>query len=190
MAMLRRCLLPAAFSMLAIITVACGSSSTPKPTPGSVGETMEAEAEPSPFPVVESEVAEAEPSPTPVAEAEEIEAEQGSGLVTDSEEADALRELAFGYWEAFNAYDADAALAYLEADYRQQRDETVRSEIGRMKPFRVRLGLSEESPPSVVSRDEREMYLTMKEPLGERRIRMAFRKVEGEWKITFVEEVK
>ena len=32
--------------------------------------------------------------------------------------------------------------------------------------------------------------MTMKEPLGERRIRMAFRKVEGEWKITFVEEVK
>ena len=173
--MLRRCLLPAAFSMLAIITVACGGSSTPTPTT---------------VPVVESNEAEAEPSPSPVAESEVAEAEQGSGLVTDSEEADALRRVAFGYWEAFNAYDADGALAYLEADYRQQRDGTVRSEIGRMKPFRVKLGLSEESPPSVVSRDEREMYLTMKEPLGERRIRMAFRKVDEEWKITFAEEAK
>ena len=188
--MLRRCLLPAAFSMLAIITVACGGSSTPTPTTVPVVESEEAEAEPSPSPVVESEVAEAEPSPTPVAGSEEAEAEQGSGPVTDSEEADALRKVAFGYWEAFNAYDADAALAYLEADYRQQRDGTVRSEIGRMKPFRVKLGLTEESPPSVVSRDEREMYLTMKEPLGERRIRMAFRKVDEEWKITFTEEVK
>ena len=30
----------------------------------------------------------------------------------------------------------------------------------------------------------------MKEPLGTRRIRMAFRDVAGEWKITFAEEAK
>ena len=40
----------------------------------------------------------------------------------------------------------------------------------------------------VVGNDEWEMYLTMKEPLGTRRIRMGFRKVAGEWKITFAEE--
>ena len=41
-----------------------------------------------------------------------------------------------------------------------------------------------------MSNDEREMYLTMKEPLGKRRIRMAFREVKGEWKIIFAEESK
>ena len=47
------------------------------------------------------------------------------GPLGDSQEADALRQLAFAYWEAFNAYDADRALGYLEEDYRQQRDGTV-----------------------------------------------------------------
>ena len=36
------------------------------------------------------------------------------GPLGDSQEADALRQLAFAYWEAFNAYDADRALGYLE----------------------------------------------------------------------------
>ena len=35
------------------------------------------------------------------------------GPLGDSQEADALRQLAFAYWEAFNAYDADRALGYL-----------------------------------------------------------------------------
>ena len=43
------------------------------------------------------------------------------GPVADPEEAALIRELAFGYWEAFNAYDANRALAYLEDEYRQQR---------------------------------------------------------------------
>jgi hypothetical protein len=110
------------------------------------------------------------------------------GPLGDSQEADALRQLAFAYWEAFNAYDADGALGYLEEDYRQQRDGTVRGEIERIKRFRVKLGLSEETSPWIVGHDEREMYLTMKEPLGKRRIRMAFREVAGEWRIIFAEE--
>ena len=36
------------------------------------------------------------------------------GPTGDTQEADALRQLAFAYWEAFNAYDADRALGYLE----------------------------------------------------------------------------
>ncbi len=112
------------------------------------------------------------------------------GPVADPQEADALRQLAFAYWEAFNAYDADRALGYLEEDYRQQRDEEVRGEIQRIKRFRVKLGLSEETAPWVVSHDEREMYLTMKEPLGKRRIRMTFREVAEEWRIIFAEEAK
>ena len=57
----------------------------------------------------------ATPSPQPVDEAQEL---------------DKLRSLAFAYWEAFNAYDADRVLGYLEESYRQQRDETIREEIG------------------------------------------------------------
>ncbi len=112
------------------------------------------------------------------------------GPVADAEEAAHIRELAFGYWEAFNAYEADRALAYLEDEYRQQREEQVRTEIGRIDLFNVQLGVSEEAPPWTIDGGRREMYLTMKEPLGTRRIRMEFRDVDGEWKITFARQVE
>ena len=112
------------------------------------------------------------------------------GPVVDPEEAQVLRELAFGYWEAFNAYEPDRVLAYLEDEYRQQREEQIRTDIGRIDLFNVQLGVSEEAPPWIIDHNHREMYLTMKEPLGTRRIRMEFRDVAGEWKITSAEEVK
>ena len=112
------------------------------------------------------------------------------GPVADPEEARTLRELAFGYWEAFNAYDADRTLAYLEDGYRQQREERVRTEIGRINLFNVRLEVSEEAPPWIIEGGGREMYLTMKEPLGTRRIRMEFRDIDGEWKIAFAQQVE
>ena len=110
------------------------------------------------------------------------------GPVADPAEAAHLRDLAFGYWEAFNAYDPDRVLAYLEDEYRQQREEQLRTEIGRIDLFNVQLGLSEEAPPWIIDGGGREMYLTLKEPLGTRRIRMEFQAVEGEWKITFAQE--
>ena len=74
------------------------------------------------------------PAPTP-----------SPGPVDDADEANALRQLAFAYWEAFNAYDADKALGYLEEDYRRQRNEEVRGEIAQISLFRVKLGVSEET---------------------------------------------
>ena len=110
------------------------------------------------------------------------------GPVEDTEEAEALRQLAYAYWDAFNSYDAVRALGYLEEDYRQQRDEAVREEIAMIQLFGVRLGVTEHTPPHVISDDEREMHMNMKEPLGTRRVRMAFRELDGEWKIIFAEE--
>ena len=78
-----------------------------------------------------------ESSPTPTLTA---------GPLDDSREADALRQLAFAYWDAFNSYDAERALGYLEEDYRQQRDETIRAEIARIKLFGVKLGVSRRVP--------------------------------------------
>ena len=111
-----------------------------------------------------------------------------TGPVTDSREAEALRQLAFAYWEAFNAYDPEKTLGYMEESYRQQQQEEVRSEIELIELFGVKLEVSENTPPHAVSEDEREMFLNLKEPLGTRLIRMAFRNVEGEWKIIHAEE--
>ena len=191
--MLRLWVALGAFVTLAATGVACGSSTlptptaAPEPTPTDVPQaapTEKPQATPTEKPQVTStEIPQATPTERPqVAPTEEPQ--------VDPQEADALRKLAFAYWEAFNAYDADRALGYLEEDYRQQQDSAVRDDIGMIKLFSVKLGVSEETPPQVVGNDEWEMYLTMKEPLGTRRIRMGFRKVAGEWKITFAEEAK
>ena len=191
--MLRLWVALGAFATLAATGVACGNSTPPTPT-----------AAPEPTPTERPQAAPTEkPQATPTGKPQVTATEKPQVTSTerpqvapteepqvDPQEADALRKLAFAYWEAFNAYDADRALGYLEEDYRQQQDSAVRDDIGMIKLFSVKLGVSEETPPQVVGNDEWEMYLTMKEPLGTRRIRMAFQKVEGEWKITFAEEAQ
>ena len=173
--MLRRWIAPCVLAAVALVGVACGSSTPAEPTPAPVEDPK-----PTTIPVADLE-------PTPVLAADP---EPTSVPAEEAEEADALRQMAFDYWEAFNAYDADRVLEFLKEGYGQEREEKIRGDIGRLKLFSVQLGVTEESPPSIVDEDEWEMYLTMKEPLGTRRIRMAFREVGGEWKITFSEEVE
>jgi hypothetical protein len=111
-------------------------------------------------------------------------------LAAASDEPDTLRKLAFAYWEAFNAYDVERVLSYLETAYRAEREAQIRTDIGRIKTFGVKLGMSEATPPQTLGDGQWEMYLNMKEPLGTRRIRMAFRQVDGAWKLTYSQEVK
>lgn len=96
--------------------------------------------------------------------------------------------MANSYWEAFNAYDADLTLSYLEESYRAARDESVRSEIRSLGAFGVQLGVQELSPPALSDDGTAEMYMELKEPLGTRGIRMAFARIDGQWVITFAEE--
>ena len=183
--MLGRWTAPCVLSVVAVVGVACGGSTPPESTPVPAEDMT-----PTPIPVDDPEptstpMAIPEPTPTPADDPSPTptpEAEAG--------EAETFRRMTFEYWEAFNAYDADRVLEFLEEAYGQEREEKIRSDIGRLKLFSVQLGVTEESPPSMVDEDEWEMYLTMKEPLGTRRIRMAFRQVDGEWKVVFSEEVK
>lgn len=100
-----------------------------------------------------------------------------------------LRELAFAYWEAFNAYDPDRVLSYLEEGYRASREDPIRSEIRQIDAFGVQLGVTEASPPVMLSDDTAEMFLELKNPLGVKRIRMAFELIDGAWMITYAQEV-
>ena len=107
-----------------------------------------------------------------------------------NEDAAAVRDLAFAYWEAYNAYDADTAVSYLDEAYRPQVEETIRTEIGRIEAFGVQLGVTEQSAPELTSPDEAEVYLTMKEPIGTRTILMKFARGDGGWIIVYAEEVE
>jgi hypothetical protein len=107
------------------------------------------------------------------------------------QEAQALRDLAFAYWAAFDAYDVQGTLAYLEPSYRAARAKVVQGDIGRIKLFGVKLGLSEKTPPVLVGPGQAQMYMNLKEPTGTRTILMKFAQTgSGDpWLITFAEEV-
>ena len=108
----------------------------------------------------------------------------------DPETLGALKSLAFEYWIAFNEHDVDKVLSYLEESYRAEREQEVTDEIAQLELFRVTLGVTERSPPVLLGPTEGEMMLNLREPLGVRKVRMAFRMIDGEWKITFAEEVE
>ena len=211
--MLRRWAIPGVFVILAVIGVACGSSpattqdtgsqsepeqadpiATPIPSATTQPKQVEPTATPKPSPQPEPQEAEPTATPEPSPESEPQTADPTTtpepSPQLDIEDINALSKLAFAFWDAYNAYDGDKTLGYLEESYRQLRGEEIRDNIGLMKLFGVKLELSEESPPHIISDGEWEMHMTMKEPLGTRRIRMAFRQVEGEWKIVFAEQVQ
>jgi len=104
-------------------------------------------------------------------------------------EADALRKLAFAYWGAYNTYDIDTVLSYLEPGERAKREAGIRDEIGRLKTFGVKLGMSEKSPPVLSAPDTGEMLMTMQEPLGSRTMKMVFLHRDGRWWVTAADEV-
>ena len=99
-----------------------------------------------------------------------------------------LRTLADQYWTAFNAHDADAVLPLLHQPYRTEREEQIRKDINLMRRFRVQLGVREDTAPEVTGTGEARMFFMMREPLGTRRIHMAFLRVDNMWRITYAEE--
>lgn len=101
-----------------------------------------------------------------------------------------IRQIVEAYWIAFNEYDVNHAVTMLEPGYRAQEEELIRSDIGRMKLFRVKLEVSEETPPSLNEDGDYETYLSMKTPVDTRRVLMVFRRIDGQWWIVFSGEVR
>jgi len=91
---------------------------------------------------------------------------------------------------AFNEYDIDQAITMLEPGYRAQEEEPIRKDIGTMKLFRVKLEVSEETPPTPNVNGDYETYLSMKTPVDTRRVLMVFRRIDGQWWIVFSDEVE
>jgi hypothetical protein len=107
----------------------------------------------------------------------------------DGDAVESIRETAFLYWEVFNSYEAEQVLAFLEPGYRATEEDLIRRDIGLMKLFGVKLGVSEESAPALMESGEWEMYLRMDTPTGTKRIRMNFAPNGDGWWITFSDEV-
>ena len=67
------------------------------------------------------------------------------------------------YRHAFNVYDADPPPSMLEENYRANEEDLIRRDIGRMK---------------------------LATPVDTRRLKMAFRRIEEQWRIVFSDEVE
>ena len=156
---------------IVLIASACASSetdtsTTPEPTVAQAATSAPASA-----------------APTSVTEQQSDETEDAASTMG------MLRQMAFDYWEAFNSFEAEKVLAFLEDAYRLEREEEIRTDIGRIKTFGVKLEVSEQIPPRIDG-DEAVMFLLMKEPLGIRRIQMSYLKVDDNWKVTYSEEAE
>ena len=172
----------------AVLPAACGgASSTTEPTtstsstiaPASTSDTTAA-----------TTTSTAEPTSATSVPASDTSATTAQGAAMSAKDAQAVRDLAFKFWAAYNAYEPDTAVSYLDETYRVTKEAVVRDEISRIKTFGVTLGMSEKTAPALTGPDQAEMYLTMKEPIGTRTMLMKFDKQDGAWIITYSEEVK
>ena len=109
---------------------------------------------------------------------------------SDTENAAAVRRIVRDYWAAFNDYDAERALNFLEPGYRALEEEPIRRDIRRMRLFRVKLEVSEETPPTRNANGDYETYLAVATPIDTRRLLMVFQRLDGHWRIAFSGEVE
>jgi len=105
-------------------------------------------------------------------------------------DATAVRDVVLAYWAAYNAYDAEKTLSYLEEGYRSSEGKAIRGEISQIKTFGVKLGVSEKSAPVLTASGQAQMDLTLKEPTGTRTIVMTLTRNGDVWVISDVSEVK
>jgi cytoskeletal protein RodZ len=134
--------------------------------------------------------------PTPTNSAEE-EAETPPPATTEEsiteEDIEAARQVVFTYWEAFNNYDIDGVLAFLEESWREDRADDIASEIGQMKGANMTMGVEEEAEPEVTTDGTIVIKMLIDIPImimPDRHYIYYLKEIDGEWKIYYAEEVE
>lgn len=102
------------------------------------------------------------------------------------EDAEGARQVVSAYWEAFNNYDVEGALAYLEESYQQEERESTASEIGQMQSFGVKLGVEEETEPTLNPEGKVEIKIKLTTPVGAKHNTYYLAKINDEWKICLI----
>jgi hypothetical protein len=126
-----------------------------------------------------------EPEATPPAATTE-------GGITE-EDIEAARQAVFAYREAFNNYDVEGALAFLEESHRADREDGIRSDIGQMKAYGIKLGVEEEAEPTITDDGMVAIYIKLDVPVfgqKDRHVIYYLMEIEGEWKICVSEDVE
>jgi len=146
--------------------------------------TQPAEAPPSTTPgIITQEDEEAPPPATTAQEEAETPPSTPPPAIVTQADVDAAREVVFKYWEAFNSYDVEGVLAFLEESYRQERQESITSDIGRMQSLRIKIGVEEEAEPTITPEGKVEIKMKIKTPIGTKHYTYYLVKINDEWKI-------
>jgi hypothetical protein len=121
----------------------------------------------------------------------DVNAEGSDELST--EDSQVIREMVTAYWEAFNAYDIETVMSYMEDSWRVEHEDVLRDEINRLKTGflfikNVKLDVTEESPPTLIGDNEVEMLFRLGTPIGDKHSYFRIVKLGDEWKVCFSEE--
>lgn len=176
--------------LLILTSLALLSCSQPTPTP-----LPTTPPSPTPMPTATSTPAPTltpVPTPTPTATpaptVTPIPTTPPTPATITQEVASAAKQTVSKYWDAFNAYDVEQVLACLEDSYRNEKEQSLRSEISQMKLFRVKLGVEEESAPALTSDGKVETKIKLSTPVGAKHVTYRLVNVTGDWKICFSKE--
>ena len=107
-----------------------------------------------------------------------------------AEDVAEIRRIIAEYWESLNDYDVDHAITMLEPAYRADEEELIRKDIGQMEMFRVKLDVSEKTPPEINNDGDYEARLSIGTPIDTRTVLMVFRRIDEQWWIVFSDEVE
>ena len=113
-------------------------------------------------------------------------AEEETGAAITEEDVEAAKQVVFAYWEAYNSYDVDGVLAFLEESHRVDREEEIRKDIGQMKTYSITLGVEEEAEPTITDDGMVAIYILVDVPVfgqKDRHVIYYLTEIEGEWKI-------
>ena len=154
-------------------------------------QTIETPPEADPTPTAQVDETPPASTPTPTPEATEEEADQPLATITEVD-IEAARQAVFAYREALNNYDLEGTLAFLEESHRAEREEDIRSDIGRMEAVGIHLAVEEEAEPTVTADGKVEIYIKIDVLFfGQKDRHVVYRvmKIEGEWKICESEDL-
>ena len=130
-----------------------------------------------------------EPPPPPPAEEEEA----PPLVIITGEDIEAARQVVFAYWEAYNSYDLEGVLAFLEESWREERADIIAQDMGQMESAGMTMGVEEEAEPEVTAEGTIAIKMFIDIPvifMSDRHYIYYLKNVEGEWKIYLAEEVE
>jgi hypothetical protein len=103
-------------------------------------------------------------------------------------DAAAAWQVVSAYWEAFNNYDVEGTLSFLEESYRLEKEASIKSEIGQMQAYGVKLGVEEEAEPTLTAEGKVEIKIKLTTPVGAKHDTFDLTKINNEWKICLIVE--